>query len=40
MAEDAILCALEGLMKDRKRFPRDIPARPRTEKLSVTLKVA
>ncbi len=40
MAEDAIRCVLEGLMKDRKRFPRDIPARPRTEKLSVTLKVA
>lgn len=40
MAQDAIQCALEGLMKDQKPFPRDIAARPRSEKLSVTLKVA
>ena len=40
LAEDAIRCALEGLIKDRKPLPRDIPAKPRTEKLNVTLKVA
>jgi antitoxin HicB len=40
MAQDAIRCVLEGLAKERKPFPRDIATRPRTEKLSVTLKVA
>lgn len=40
MARDAIRCALEGMAKEKVPFPKDIPKKPRTEKLRVSLKAA
>ena len=40
MAIDAIKCHLEGLMKDGEPIPKDIAAKPITEKLKVSLEKA
>ena len=40
MARDAIRCALEGMVKERAPFPRDISKEPCTEKIRVSLKAA
>ena len=40
MAQDAIRCALEGLIQEGQPLPEDIIREPLTEKLRVSLKVA
>jgi predicted RNase H-like HicB family nuclease len=40
MAADAIRCYLEGLEKERSRFPRDVRRAPRIERVEVELEPA
>ncbi|MEE9200694.1 MAG: type II toxin-antitoxin system HicB family antitoxin [Candidatus Brocadiales bacterium] len=38
LAQDAIRCDLEGLVKDGESIPKDITTEPITEKLEVSLE--
>jgi predicted RNase H-like HicB family nuclease len=40
MAADAIRCSLEGLEKERSRFPPDVRRAPRIERVEVELEPA
>jgi predicted RNase H-like HicB family nuclease len=40
MAADAIRCYLEGLEKERSRFPPDVRRAPRIERVEVELEPA
>jgi predicted RNase H-like HicB family nuclease len=40
MVRDAIRCALEGMVKEKAAFPREISKEPRAEKIRVSLKAA
>jgi antitoxin HicB len=40
MAQDAIRCAIEGLIEDRQPIPSDLPASPLTEQVRVSVGAA